>query len=212
MARILLTRHGHVDGIHPARFRGRAELPLTLRGVAQSDALAVRIAARWKPAAVYTSPAQRCVVTGARLAEACGIPASVHDGMGDIDYGAWQMRTHQEVEAEAPDAYRLWRQAPHLVRFPSGESLQDVVARTSNALRMVLERHADETVVLVGHDSVNRALLLQLLDQPLSAYWKLAQDPCALSEIEIFAAGGVRVGFLNDTSHLDHLVDHLDRA
>lgn len=212
MAKILLTRHGLVDGIRPARFRGRAELPLTAKGLAQSDALAARIAARWKPVAVYTSPAQRCVVTGAKIAEACGIPASVHDGMGDIHYGAWQMRTHEEVEAETPDAYRLWRQAPHLLRFPDGESLQDVVARTSNALRMVLERHADETVVLVGHDSVNRALLLQLLDQPLSAYWKLAQDPCGLSEIEIFAAGGVRVGFLNDTSHLDHLVDHLDRA
>jgi hypothetical protein len=28
---------------------------------------------------------------------------------------------------------------------------------------------------MVGHDSVNRALLLQLLDQPLAAYWKLAR-------------------------------------
>jgi broad specificity phosphatase PhoE len=29
-------------------------------------------------------------------------------------------------------------------------------------------------VVLVGHNSVNRALLRQPLDQPLSAYWRLA--------------------------------------
>jgi hypothetical protein len=47
--------------------------------------------------------------------------------------------------------------------------------------------------------------LLQLLDQPLSAYWKLAQDPCALNEVEILADGDVRVGFINDTSHLDRL-------
>ena len=205
MTRILLTRHGHVDGIHPARFRGRTELPLTALGLAQADALAARIAVRWKPVAVYTSSLQRCVVTGNRVAEACRIPASVEGGMGDIDYGSWQMRTHAEIERESPEAYRLWRRAPHLVRFPGGESLQDVVARTANALRLVLERHADETVVLVGHDSVNRALLLQLLDQPLSAYWKLAQDPCTLNEVEVFAAGDVRVGFFNDTSHLDHL-------
>jgi broad specificity phosphatase PhoE len=106
---------------------------------------------------------------------------------------------------EAPEAYRLWRRAPHLVRFPGGESLQDVVARTANTLRLVLERHAGEAVVLVGHDSVNRALLLQLLDQPLSAYWKLAQDPCALNEVEVLADGDVKVRFINDTSHLDHL-------
>ena len=206
MTRILLTRHGHVDGIRPARFRGRAELALTARGLAQADALAKRIAGHWKPAAVYTSAMQRCVVTGGRVAEACGIPASVHEGLGDIDYGAWQMRTHEEVEKEVPDAYRLWRQSPHLLRFPGGESLQDVVARTADALRLVMAEHGSETVVLVGHDSVNRALLLQLLDQPLSAYWKLAQDPCGLSEIEISSAGDVRVGFLNDTSHLEGIV------
>jgi probable phosphoglycerate mutase len=203
MTKILLTRHGHVDGIRPARFRGRAELSLTDHGLAQADALARRIAAHWKPVAVYTSPLQRCVVTGAKIAAACGITASVDEGMGDIDYGAWQMRTHDEVKAETPDAYRLWREAPHLVRFPGGESLQDVVARTSDALRLVLTRHANDTVVLVGHDSVNRALLLQLLDQPLSAYWKLSQDPCTLNEIEVSAAGDVRVDRINDTSHLD---------
>jgi probable phosphoglycerate mutase len=135
MTKILLTRHGHVDGIRPARFRGRAELPLTDHGLAQADALARRIAQHWKPVAVYTSPLQRCVVTGARIAAACGIAASVHEGLGDIDYGAWQMRTHEEVSAETPEAYRLWREKPHLVRFPGGESLQDVVARTADALR-----------------------------------------------------------------------------
>lgn len=206
MIRILLTRHGHVDGIRPARFRGRAELPLTARGLEQADALAKRIAGHWQPSAVYTSAMQRCIVTGGRVAEMCGIPASVHEGLGDIDYGAWQMRTHEEVEREVPDAYRLWRQSPHLLRFPGGESLQDVVARTADALRLVMAEHGSETVVLVGHDSVNRALLLQLLDQPLSAYWKLAQDPCGLSEIEISGAGDVRVGFLNDTSHLEGIV------
>ena len=36
--RLLLTRHGHVDGIKPARFRGRAELELTPTGLAQADA------------------------------------------------------------------------------------------------------------------------------------------------------------------------------
>ncbi|MFN4018238.1 MAG: histidine phosphatase family protein [Reyranella sp.] len=205
MTRVLLTRHGHVDGIHPARFRGRAELALTDKGLAQADALAARIAGRWKPVAVYTSSLQRCVVTGGRVAEACGIPASIHEGMGDIDYGTWQMRTHEEIERESPQAYRLWRRKPHLVRFPGGESLQDLVARTANALRLMLDRHAGETVVLVGHDSVNRALLLQLLDQPLSAYWLLSQEPCALSEVEILADGDVKVGFINDTSHLDHL-------
>jgi probable phosphoglycerate mutase len=205
MTRILLTRHGHVEGIKPARFRGRAELELTAHGLAQADALARRIAATWKPAAVFTSPLHRCVLTGGKIAAACGIKGEVRDGLHDIDYGAWQMRTHDEVSAESPDAYRQWRSAPQLTRFPKGESLQDVMARASDVLREALLRCPEQTVVLVGHDSVNRVLLLQLLDMPLAAYWRLVQDPCTLNEIEVFAAGDVRVQRVNDTSHLDQV-------
>jgi phosphoserine phosphatase len=87
------------------------------------------------------------------------------------------------------------------VRFPGSESLQEVVLRTADALRLMLERHPLGTVVLVAHDSVNRALLLQLLDQPLSAYWRIAQDPCAISEIEV-ADGFARAKRINESQHL----------
>jgi phosphoserine phosphatase len=202
MTKILLTRHGHVDGIKPKRFRGRAELALTPTGLAQAEALAQRIAAHWRPTVIYTSGLQRCVVTGARIGAACGVAATVLDGLMDLDYGDWQMRSHDEVRAEAPEAYRMWHVAPQLGRFPGGESLQDLVARTSDALRAVLRRHPGQTVVMVGHDSVNRSLLLQLLDQPLSAYWKLVQDPCTLNEVDI-DGDQVRIQRINDTSHLD---------
>ena len=203
MSKILLTRHGHVDGIRPARFRGRAELALTERGLAQADALAKRIAANWKPVAVFTSPLQRCVLTGAAIAAACGIKGEVREGLGDIDYGTWQMRTHDEVSAESPEAYRQWHGAPELTRFPQGESLQDVMARATDVLREALLRYPEQTVVLVGHDSVNRVLLLQLLDMPLAAYWRLVQDPCALNVVEVAGSGARLVRLVNDTSHLD---------
>ena len=202
MTKILLTRHGHVEGIRPARFRGRADLALTERGLAQADALARRIAATWKPVAVFTSPLHRCVLTGGKIAAACGIKGEVRDGLGDIDYGAWQMRTHDEVSAESPEAYRQWHSAPQLTRFPKGESLQDVMARATDVLRETLLRFPEQTVVLVGHDSVNRVLLLQLLDMPLAAYWRLVQDPCTLNEIEVSATGEALVQHINDTSHL----------
>jgi probable phosphoglycerate mutase len=202
MTKILLTRHGHVDGILPERFRGRAELALTKKGVAQAEALAARIARAWKPVVVYTSALQRCVVTGTIIANVCGAKAIPLEGLMDIDYGAWQMRSHDEIKTDAPAAYRLWRASPQRMRFPDGESQQDLVARTADVVRLVLERHPTDTVVMVGHDSVNRAILMQFLDQPLSAYWRLVQDPCALNEVDV-DGGDIRVRRINDTSHLD---------
>ncbi len=203
MTRVLLTRHGHVEGIEPARFRGRAELALTERGIGQAEALAQRVARQWKPAAIYTSPLQRCVATGGRIAAACGVAAEVRDGLTDIDYGDWQMLTHEAVRERWPELYRQWHSAPHLVRFPGGESLQDVAARTGDMLREVMARHRDGTVVLVGHDSVNRVLLLSLLDAPLAHYARLIQDPCTLNVVEIAGSGVIRIERINDTSHLD---------
>jgi broad specificity phosphatase PhoE len=204
LTRILLVRHGHVEGIRPERFRGRTDLPLTDRGMAEAQAVAERIAEAWRPAKVYTSPMQRCVETGRTIAKACGIESQAIDHLNDIDYGAWQFRSYEEVQKTEPELFAAWFATPHLVRFPNGESLQDMVARTADALRLVLSRHVDDTVVMVGHTSVNRALLVQLVDQPLSAYWRLAQAPCCINEIDV-SEGVVQVLRINETHHLSVL-------
>jgi phosphoserine phosphatase len=203
LTKILLTRHGHVEGITPERFRGRQELALTALGRAQAQALARRIADTWKPSYIYTSPLQRCVDTGATIARACRLEASeARADLNDIDYGRWQFKTYEDAKADDPALFAAWFATPQLVRFPSGESPQDLAARVADALRFVLARHADDTIVIVSHDSVNRALLLQLLDLPLSAYWRFEQSPCCLNEIAV-EGGKVYVRRINETRHLD---------
>ena len=205
MTKIVLTRHGHVEGIKPERFRGREPLELTALGRQEAAALAARIAGRFQPRTAYTSPMSRCVATGAAIAAACGISASTCDDLNDIDYGAWQFKTFAEAKTLDAGLFAAWFATPQLIRFPGGESLQDLLARAGNVLRMVLKQHPDDTVVLVGHDSINRALLLLLLDQPLSAYWRVAQDPCCLNEVDV-AGGKIQVRRVNETSHLESLV------
>jgi broad specificity phosphatase PhoE len=204
MTKILLTRHGHVEGIKPERFRGRQPLELTALGRDQAAAVAQRIAASFQPQKIYTSPMNRCVATAAAIAAACGISAETCADLNDIDYGAWQFKTFADAKAADAALFAAWFATPHLVRFPGGESLQDLAARAGNVLRTVLAAHPDNTIVLVGHDSVNRALLLELLDQPLSAYWRIAQDPCCLNEIDI-AGGKILVRRINETNYLESL-------
>lgn len=209
MTKILLTRHGHVEGIKPERFRGREPLDLTARGRAEAAAVAQRIADAWRPRHIYTSPMGRCIETATAIAKACGIAAKTCNDLNDVDYGAWQFKTFVEAKAQNPTLFAAWFATPHLVRFRNGESLQDLAARAANAMRMVLARHAEETIVLVGHDSVNRALLLGFLDLPLSAYWRIAQEPCCLNEIDI-GSGKVCVRSINETQHLDAVAREQD--
>jgi phosphoserine phosphatase len=204
LTKIILVRHGHVEGIHPPRFRGREDLPLTERGKAEALAVARRISERWRPACVYTSPLSRCVLTGAAIAGACKVQSQSIEELNDIDYGSWKMKTFAEMQATQGELYASWFATPHLVRFPGGDSLQELASRAADALRIALERHPNQTVVMVAHDAVNRALLVQLADLPLSSYWRLVQEPCCINEIDI-AANRIQVRGINDTSHLDGL-------
>ncbi|HEV2303179.1 MAG TPA: histidine phosphatase family protein [Stellaceae bacterium] len=197
MTAILLVRHGHVEGIMPVRFRGRAELPLSELGRRQAAALGHYIAASFKPEAVYTSPLSRCRDTAAAIAGHFGLTPIVIDGLADIDYGAWQGLTPEDASPRWPQEVAAWRSRPHLVEIPGGESL----ARTTAAFHDILARHATGTIAVVGHESVNRILLLHALELPLARYWHLGQEPCALNRLE-FSNGEFLIGSMNETQHL----------
>jgi len=204
MVRIILARHGHVDWLAPERFRGRAELPLSDLGRRQAQAVARYIAATWKPDAVYTSPLGRCRETGAEIAAPFRLEVRPVDGLADIDYGEWQGLTRDEAQERWPDETELWFRTPHIAAIPGGETLAGLLSRTSAALRDILWRHPDQTVVLVGHDSVNRVLLLFALEAPLSRYWHLRQEPCAVNEL-FFDNDSFIIGSINQTQHLSGL-------
>ena len=201
MTTIVLTRHGHVAWLDPKRFRGLAELKLTEAGVAEAEAAAERIAARWSPSAIYASPLGRSLRTAQIIAEPLRLPVQPMDSLIDIDYGAWQGFTVDEARERWPAEIELWFRRPDLVQIPDGETLQAVLVRAAQALRAIVGRHPDQTVVLVGHDSVNRVILLHALEMALARYWQLGQDPCAINQIEASAEGFV-VHAMNDTGHL----------
>jgi probable phosphoglycerate mutase len=120
----------------------------------------------------------------------------------DIDYGDWQGKTYEEVQRSDPGGFALWIQTPHLAVIPGGETLPGVAARIAVTMRTIAARHRGETVLLVGHDSVNRVLLLLALDLPLSRFWHLRQDPCAINLVTCDDVRGWNVASMNETGHL----------
>ncbi len=199
---VLLVRHGHVPGIDPETFRGRTDIELTECGVQEARRTAEWIAKRWRPTIVYTSPRRRCIDTGDAIAKHCGVSSRVLPCLDDIDYGDWKSRTHDAVAAESPAMYRRWRECPQSMRFPNGESLQNLLARAADAVRVARDEHPAQTIAMVSHDSFNRAMLMHILDQPPSAYWTLAQTPCAINEIRIMQHREV-VMHMNQVAHLE---------
>jgi broad specificity phosphatase PhoE len=197
----IVVRHGQTAWNKEERFRGRTDLPLDETGQWQAGAAARRIAARYRPAAILASPLQRTMQTASPIAEACGLTAQADDRLLDLDYGDFSGLRPSEAETLYPQIYRTWVEAPHLVRFPQGESLDEVRARVEELTGQMLRHHPDQQIILVSHLVVCRVLLCSLLGLPNSYFWRFQVDPASLSVVAIDGERA-RLVTANDTCHL----------
>ena len=207
MSTLLLLRHGEVPGISPPKFRGRTELELTERGRAQAERTAERVKAEWpQVAAIFCSPRHRTVASAETVGRRYGIAPRALPEFDDIDYGTWQGLSHDEAKQQWSDEWSLWTAAPDCMTFPKGESLADLAARAWRGLQKVTHAASarEGAIVVVAHDSTNRALLMQILGMHLRFYRALAQDPCCLNVVDS-PGPGAQVRLLNATDHLSGL-------
>ena len=82
----------------------------------------------------------------------------------------------KEVKVKYADLYRQWETAPHTVRFPNGETLEELRARALAAVEDAVQRHPDQTVLLVGHRAVNKVIIAAFIGLDNSHFWRIAQD------------------------------------
>src|SRR2546426_8999017 len=137
---VLLVRHAltpTTGAILPGRAKG---LHLSDEGRRQADAVARRLAALPKIAAIYASPLERARETATAIARARGLALRIERGLIELDVGAWTGRSLKRV-ARRPE-WRAVQRHPRGFRFPRGESFTEMQARVRSALARPLERHA----------------------------------------------------------------------
>ncbi len=201
MTRFILVRHGQTEWNRVERFRGRADVPLNETGLAQAEATGRRVSSEWQPVAMYTSPLSRSVKTAEAIAKHCGLQVQLHSGLADIDYGEWQGLTPEEARQRWLEEIDAWYNRPHLAQIPGGETLDELRTRAMQMVSELVDRHPEDTIVLVGHTVINRIILLGVLGLGNERFWRIKQDTCA---INIFEAedGDFTMVSMNDTCHL----------
>jgi probable phosphoglycerate mutase len=71
------------------------------------------------------------------------------------------------------------------------------------AVHEIAAWHPNETVVLVGHQVMNRVILLGVLGLGLDRLWRIGQDTAAINVFDLDAERGeFTLLSLNDTCHL----------
>ncbi len=156
--RLHLVRHGETALSGTSVIAGWLDVPLSPRGEAQARAAAEALAAR-PLAAVVASPLRRARATAAPIAQAQGLQVVEEPDLRELDFGLAEGLTFEELERRFPAVAAAWVAQPHQVRFPGGERMDDLVARTLRAAQAIARRHPEGEVALVAHAGPIRALL-----------------------------------------------------
>jgi broad specificity phosphatase PhoE len=166
MGELILLRHGETAWSRDHRHTGRTDVPLTLQGVADAEALAPmvrRLIAGDRLVAVFASPAQRAQ----RTAELAGLTVTKTDpDLWEWDYGGYEGITTAEIQRDWP-GWSLWRDGviPGDAAHP-GETIEEVGARVDRVLKRAEPLLADGDVALVAHGHVLRVLTARWLGLP----------------------------------------------
>lgn len=146
---LYLVRHGETAWNSQRRIQGRTDIPLNDVGRGQA-ARTGRLLARRQWDAVVTSPLVRAFETGSIIAGELGLPEpTTDDRLVERNYG----------EAEGMDFEDMQRQFPGDTPVPGREKRSAVAARALDALMDVAHAHPEESVVVVSHGGLIRAVL-----------------------------------------------------
>ena len=200
MTNIYLVRHGQTAWNKEEIFRGRTDVPLNEAGLREAS-LAAEYFRGMEVQAIYSSPLSRAWQTAQKIGEVVRREVIPLDGINDMSFGTWEGQLLRDVQKNDSERYNQWREVPHLVKIPGGESLDEVRVRAMAALEEVIRSHAGTSVILVSHRVINKVLICGILGLDNSHFWQIGQDTTAINLIQ-HRHGIYILSLMNESCHL----------
>jgi len=183
MTQLLLIRHATNDYVDSKRLAGWTPgVHLNETGRKEAEALAQRLAPV-PLAAIFSSPLERAVETAAAIARPRGLKVEVREALGEVQYGEW---TGQRLEDLAKT--ELWRCVqfhPSGVRFPGGEAIREMQARAVAAVEVICEAFPEDTVAIVSHADVIKAIAAHFIGLHLDLFQRLVIAPASVTALHL---------------------------
>jgi len=217
MTCVIIVRHGQSGYNTERRIQGRTDAS-TLTEKGRNDASIVgKALSNILFNAIYSSPLQRAKHTAdiihnelATHPEQSAV-IQVSDLLLEIDLPLWEALLTSQVKQKFVEDYQTWHQRPDELRMllNDAEGTREhfpVLALYKQARQFwqeVLSHHQGETILIVGHNGINRALISTALGIPPSRYHSIQQSNCGITVLNF--AGGlgepVQLESLNQTQH-----------
>ncbi|MBV8866271.1 MAG: histidine phosphatase family protein [Acidobacteriaceae bacterium] len=184
MTRILLIRHGSTDLLGHVLYGRASGVHLNSEGLHQAELIGQCLKQQYSLEGIYSSPLDRALETANAIAQACGKPVVLDEGITEIDFGEWVGKSFRELDNT--EGWRSFNRQRSIRWAPGGESMLEVQARAWRTIQAVSAKfNAGGAVALVSHGDVIRCVLLLVLGMPLDHIHRLEVAPGSVSEIAV---------------------------
>jgi len=131
---------------------------------------------------VFCSPMERCVTTARSLGYE---DFTISERLKEINFGTWEMRSFEEICRDDPVQTKEYLKYPSKYRFPGGESLEDLRKRAREFMEKELFQNLNGEcdMLIVSHSGTLRALMIEMLEQDMSLFWKVSLKPGRFSSL-----------------------------
>lgn len=162
MIRLILLRHGNTfeAGQTPTQVGVRSDLPLTIQGCEQAEHFArYLIAEAITPKAIFAGTLKRQIKTAQIIAKQLFIEnLHLHEpALTEIDYGAWEGLTSEEIQSKWPLEYDHWTEEAKWAEGIFGGSLENHLLGIKRFLDHLKKKYASgDTIAAVTSNGLMR--------------------------------------------------------
>jgi broad specificity phosphatase PhoE len=158
---MLLIRHGQTSWNAAGLWQGHGDPDLTDEGRAQADRLARSLQgemdASWTR--VLSSDLARAHQTAMAVANLLSLPIELDVRLRELDVGTWSGLSRSEIEDRDPETLKAFERGEPMIRPGGGESRIEIRERTHEFVCDLVNRLAGESLIVVTHLGVIRALV-----------------------------------------------------
>ncbi len=163
-----LIRHGETDFNKKRFFYGKADVSINETGKEQAALLHQLMKGR-NISRVYTSQLKRTQETAAIIFP--DHTPIAYKALNERDFGLWEGRTANEIQAAFPLVWEEWLERPFEVTPSKAEPFDKFKERVWSIAKEIRET-ADSEIVIVGHLGVLR-LIYQFLVNMEADFWSI---------------------------------------
>ena len=165
---LILIRHGETLWNTQLRMQGNLDSDLTPKGESQIKALG-----EWMKEVpfdyLYCSDTARAHKTAEAISTFTGHNLNLDKRLREKNLGVFEGLTSDEARERYPETFQQFKTAGASYVIDQGESTQQLLERSLDAIEEIRDRHPQKVAVVVTHGGVVRVLMKHVLGIPLDA-------------------------------------------